>query len=147
MKKGTPNNTKNKELGTLRHVDEYLNFIVWVAQPKELRKPKTQRELSKKFGVGEDTLSEWKNRDGFWEKVSTQRQKWCKEKTSDVINALYKRILENGSASEVRLWMEMIEGWSVKEVIVEDRYADIRDMTDAELDMEIKKLEDFFNKK
>lgn len=146
MSKKTPINSKNNGNQKLRHQSEYADFVLWTSLPKELRDPKTQRELAREFGVGEDTVSEWKTRPGFWDAVSAQRLIWGKDKTSDVMHALYKRVLENGAAPEVRLWMEVIENWSSKEAKTLDIYADIRAMTDQELESELKKLHSFFSK-
>lgn len=143
----TPKNSKNNPQRKLRHGSEYKDFVAWISLPKELREPKTQRALACEFGVGEDTLSEWKLRDSFWDEVAEKRRTWCKEKTTDVINALYKRIVTNGSAAEIRLWMEVIEDWSAKEARSVSPYDDIKAMTDEELTAERKKLEAFFKKK
>jgi hypothetical protein len=145
----TPKQTKKTGTKNLRNTNMYFDFILWISLPKTLRKPKTQRELAKKFGVGEDTLSDWKNRVGFWDEVSKQRKSWCKEKTSDVIEALYQKIIETGGASEVRLWFEMVEDWSTKEEVKNVRVIpeDIANMTDAELQAESKRLRAFFTKK
>lgn len=129
----TPNNSKNKTLKPLRHYGEYSDFVAWTALPTELRVPKTQRELAKKFGVGEDTLSEWKRRNGFWEGVTEKRKTWGRERTPDVMLALFKRIQRTGSAPEVRLWLEVIEGWQSKVLAIPDPYAYLHDLTDEEL--------------
>lgn len=131
----TPNNSKNKARHSLRHVGEYSDFVAWTALPTELRVPKTQRELSKKFGVGEDTLSEWKRRSGFWEEVTEKRKTWGRERTPDVMLALFKRIQRTGSAPEVRLWLEVVEGWQSKLLEVPNPYAYLHDLTDEELQL------------
>lgn len=129
----TPNNSKNKAQKPLRHYGEYSDFVAWTALPTELRVPKTQRELAKKFGVGEDTLSEWKRRNGFWEEVTDKRKAWGRERTPDVMLALFKRIQRTGSAPEVRLWLEVVEEWQSKVLAIPDPYAYLRDLTDEEL--------------
>lgn len=138
---------KKKGSARIRHKLEYADFVVWIATPKALREPKTQRDLAQQFGVGEDTLSDWKNRPDFWDRVSEERNKWTREKTSDVIHALYKRASEGGGAQEVRLWMELVEGMNSKQVQVIDRYAEFRDMTSEELEAERRRLQAFFKKK
>lgn len=142
-----PKTPKNKGKEQVCHRLEYRDFVVWIATPKALREPATQRDMAKQFGVGEDTLSDWKNRPDFWEEVKEERSRWTREKTSDVIHALYKRASEGGSAHEVRLWMEIVEGLNSKNVQVIDRYAEFRDMTWEELQAEKRRLEDFFTKK
>ncbi|NLZ96512.1 MAG: hypothetical protein GX926_00725 [Candidatus Magasanikbacteria bacterium] len=141
----TPINSNNSQV-KLRHNFEYHKFILWIALPKELRKPNTQVELSKHFGVGQDTLSEWKKRTGFWEEVARQRKEWSKEKTSDIIYALYKRIIETGNAAEVKLWFQLIENWSERFRTSIEEENPLTKLTDRELAELIKKQKDIFNK-
>lgn len=131
----------------IRHNFEYEQFILWISLPKELREPKTQIELSKHFGVGQDTLSEWKKQNGFWDKVSEQRKEWSKEKTSDIINSLYKNILQTGNAAEVKLWFQIMEDWSERSITVSDKEYPLKKLTDTELALLIKKQERHFLKK
>ena len=143
----TPISSNNMKQTRIRHNFEYHEFILWIALPKELREPNTQAELSKHFGVGQDTLSEWKKKTGFWEEVAKQRKEWSKEKTSDIIYALYKRIIEMGSAAEVKLWFQLIEDWSERLMTFIEKENPFAKLTDAELAAFIKKQKDRFNKK
>lgn len=143
----TPKNSKKKGTRPLRHQGEYLDFVAWVALPTELRQPKTQQDLAKEFGVGQDTLSEWKQRPDFWEDVSKKRREWGRERTPDVLLALFKRIQKTGGAAEVRLWMECIEGWQSKVIVAPNPYADLQEMTDEELHLELEKWKAFYTKK
>ena len=143
----TPNGSKKRASKKLRHVDEYDSFVTWIGLPKELRSPKTQRELAKDFGVGEDTLSEWKQRPAFWEDVAKRRKSWGRERTPDVLMSLYKRIEKTGSAPEIRLWMEIMEDWQAKLITVPDPYAHLREMSDEELMANIRELQTFFRKR
>jgi hypothetical protein len=146
--KSTPNDSKNNDLYGLKHQAEYLDFIEWIATPSASRKPKTQQELAKKFRVGQDTLSEWKQRNDFWKNVAQKRRQWGQERTPDVIMALYNRILKTGSAQEVKLWLQYFEDWSENNPPVFDplkrKYGDL---TDAELDERIKKAKDHLLKR
>ena len=131
----------------IRHNFEYHEFILWISLPKELREPKTQVELSKKFRVGEDTLSSWKKQRGFWDEVAKKRKEWSREKTSDVIYALYKRIMETGNSAEVKLWFQLMEDWSERLMTIAEKDDSVlRNMTDAELEELIAKKKAFFNK-
>lgn len=103
MKNHTPNNSNKNGL---RHNQEYEQFITWLALPQSLRDPKTQTHLAQKLGVGPDTLSEWKQRDNFWDKVNKKMKLWAKEKNSDVIGILYDKIIKTGGAPEIRIWLE-----------------------------------------
>ena len=143
----TPNNSKNMDLKGKKHQIEFLDFVTWIATPCTLREPKTQQELSKKFGVGQDTLSEWKSRPGFWTSVKEKRRQWGQERTPDVIMALYKRIIRNGSAPEVKLWLQYFEDWFEKTISIGPPLRKYADLTNAELAALEKKLKDFLLKK
>jgi hypothetical protein len=117
----TPNNSKIKPQSKIRHQIEYRDFIEWIATPTSARNPKTQQELSKKFGVGQDTLSEWKHRQDFWTEVARKRKEWGREKAPDIVKALYDRIIKTGGAAEVKLWLEYFEGWSEKTIETQGR--------------------------
>jgi len=142
----TPNNSKNSADKKVRHYGEYSDFVAWTGLPKELRAPKTQRELARKFGVGEDTLSEWKQREGFWEAVTKKRKEWGRERTPDVIHALFKRIERTGSAAEVRLWLEVVEGWQTRLITAPNPYAYLEELTDEEIAIRKKEALSFFKK-
>lgn len=147
MKKTTPNKPNKLDTSGLRYVDEYKEFIVWIATPKELREPKTQSGLAKKFGVGEDTLSEWKRRNSFYDEVSKKRKEWGRDRTPDVIHALYSNILKTGSVSGVKLWLQYFEGWVEKVDTNLLKKDPLRELSDKELMEEIRKAQNFLRKK
>ena len=107
----------------LKHPLEFSQFISWLALPESLRNPQNQKDLAEKFGVGEDTLSDWKKRNGFWNEVKTQHKDFGKARTADVLEGLYHKA-KKGTAPEVRLWLQYFEGFSER----------------AELDTEIKQV-------
>lgn len=151
MKQESPKQSNKKPSKKLRHQYEYADFIEWVALPKELRSPKTQRELAKKFGVGEDTLSEWKQRDDFWSSVEEKRKNWGRERTPDVLLALHKRAVKTGDAQAVRLWYEIVEGLRLtgqrdKVMTMQELYA-FDDTSEEEIDLIIAKQTAYFQKK
>jgi len=116
MKYTTPIKSKNNDtLKGLRHPLEYDQFVLWVATPEPLREPHTQSKLAEKFGVGDDTLSEWKQREGFWDDVRREIHSWGKNRTPNVVHALYKKAI-SGKAAEVKLWLQYIDGFSEKSV-------------------------------
>ena len=145
--KTTPNDSKNKDLNGLKHQMEYLNFVTWVATPNALRDPKTQQELSKEFGVGQDTLSEWKARPGFWKSVIEKRKHWGQERTPNVIMAIYDKIIKTGNAPEVKLWLQYIENWSESVISTTPLKRKYQHLTNAELMDHQKKLRDFLLKR
>lgn len=107
--------TKSKPL--LQRVErphELLRFIDWLAQPKALRVPATQGELAIQLDVSEPTLSNWKYLPGFWDEVKERTIFWGRERTPNVIAALYRKAIKEGNAFEAKLWLQYIEGWKEK---------------------------------
>ena len=145
-KKTTPINSKDNDIKNLKHQMEYLDFIQWIATPNTLREPRTQQELSKKFGVGQDTLSEWKNRSGFWANVKEKREDWGRDKTPNVIAALYNRIIKTGNASEIKLWLQYFEGWTEKTNLITSTKRKFEHLSNAELAEVITKTRNFLLK-
>lgn len=121
--------------------------------PKSLREPKTQRELALMFGVGEDTLSEWKTRDGFWDLVASHRNNWGREKTPEVLLSLFERATKTGDPRVCALWFEVVEGHDEDKSHVCsrcERSAQYESMSDDEMFAlleHIKKQQDFFAKR
>ena len=94
---------------------QYARFL---ALPYNLRGKEfgvnTKEGFAKKVGVSVKTLWKWEKKSEFKEMVNECLKEWSKEKTPNVIMRLYKSILEKGNASEIKLWLQFIEGWSEK---------------------------------
>jgi hypothetical protein len=74
----------------------------------ELLEIKTQLDFSKKYEIDTGTLSDWNKRlekDGLIKDINS----WARKLTPNVIFALYKNVIKNGRAHEVRAWFEIIE--------------------------------------
>lgn len=50
-------------------------FSEWMAWPKSIRKPKNQQEFAKLHEVSPDTLSDYKKKPAFWERVEEKKEK------------------------------------------------------------------------
>ena len=100
----------NRKRDELKHPLGYLDFILFIALPVELRlqiiKAETQKEFAAKIRVDEDTLTAWKKRDGFWDDVSRVRKEIFKEMVSEVVFAVKTNASKNGGAAESRLFLE-----------------------------------------
>jgi len=86
---------------------EYEEFVRFCATPRVLREIKTQREFAKKFGVSEDTLTDWKKTPRFPERIRQIILEHEQEKLPDVIDALRGKAME-GDPSAVRLWLQYV---------------------------------------
>ena len=101
---------KNKDLEGMGKPQDYLQFVEFMALPSFLREKvfgfKTGGDFGTKYNVSIDTLTDWKKKDGFWDRVKEARTKWVQEKVSDVLASLYRKIIKDGSASEVKLFLQ-----------------------------------------
>lgn len=115
-KKRTPIQSDQKDdLKGVKNVHEYIRFVQWIASPIPLRVPKTQEEFAKEVGVNEDTLADWKKREGFWDRVIKETKHWGKDKTATVLLSLYQKAITEGDAARVKLWLQYINDWVEKQ--------------------------------
>lgn len=100
---------------------EYLLFIEWCGTPLFERTPKTQKELAIQLKTTEATLSDWKKRKGFWDKVASHTRKWGNFRTSDLIGALYTQIITSRKPTgrDLMVWLQYIEKFNPK-LLLED---------------------------
>lgn len=71
----------------------------------------TQTEFAKVYKIENSTLTNWNkliDREDLLKDVLAP----MKRLTKNVMCSLYKNILDNGKAEEVRLWLQCIEGWT-----------------------------------
>ena len=94
-------------------------FVDWAALPPNARNPNTQKELAKKLGVDEDSLTNWKQLEGFWKEVEDR----CKDETAsrlpEVMKALVDSIVEDRSPRNIVTYLEYVQDWS-KKLRIED---------------------------
>ena len=94
---------------------DYKEFVRFYAMPSAYKREKfgvgTETEFAKLKELSPETLTEWKKRPEFQNDVDIQLNKWGADKTPDVIAALYRTILKDGKASEVKLWLQYIKRW------------------------------------
>lgn len=97
----------------------YQEFILWFALPvfEKIRLGlETQKAFAAYHKVTERTVINWKHRRDFMVQVKALRDEWGKERTGDVIAAMYKSALSGGreAPQAQKLWFQVIEGWQEK---------------------------------
>ncbi len=119
--KNKPKKPKNNTILRLTEVDytrvkdplKLQEFIIFLATPKVIREEENQGKLAKRLEVGEDTLSDWKHLDHFWDEVVKFRKNAFKSKSTEVMQGLYMKA-RLGGAKEVELFFKLNEDWSDK---------------------------------
>lgn len=97
------------------NIEDYLAFIDWVSTPEDLRKPATREEFALERGFNHPrVLYYWQRRPDFWPAVQEKMRMWAKERTPEVLQALFKKIKRTGNSHEARLWLEWADGWEAK---------------------------------
>lgn len=115
-----PDEWKGREL----HV--YEDFVAFTAMPTALRQKQfgfeddtkwreaSKERLKRKSCVAISTVSRWKSNKLFWDDVRASMHEWAKNMTPSVIGSLLRTIARDGKASEVKLWMQIFEGFTEK---------------------------------
>ena len=111
MSESNPKNPKTKALVKPLIFNE---FAMWMALPEPMREIKTQGEFAKKFGVHQDTLSDWKKKPEFWKIVEQEWNHFGRTKTANVIAKFYKTTMTEGKTSDIKLWLQYFLDWSEK---------------------------------
>jgi nitrogen regulatory protein PII len=100
---------------SIKLLQEFEEFIIFCATPRVLREIKTQREFAKKFGVNEDTLTDWKKVPGFLERVRRVILEREQEELPNVIDALREKA-ETGDPGAVKLWLQYVGELQLKKL-------------------------------
>lgn len=144
-----------------RKPDEYRLFQIWKALPLSFKSPReitgidtiaqtkaqfeneelksligigTQKEFAARFKVEESTLSDW-NQHPVPDEFKVDWTVWAKDLTKEVMMALANRAMLEGKASEVKLFMQLVDGYvektSAEVELAEDTFTMIRDLAEA----------------
>lgn len=99
------------DLSKLKHPQEYMEFVTFMALPRVLRaqalnmEGDSQEDFRKAHKLNKDTLVEWKKRAGFWEDVQTVRKDFFRERSGDVLLALETTCIKEGKGQDVRVYL------------------------------------------
>jgi hypothetical protein len=100
----------------------------------ELVEIPTQKAFAQRFGLSEDTLVDWNKTVGLQSSMEQVRN-WATHLTKNVVLALYNNAIRKGNMLEVKLWLQVVEGWEEKQK-VEHEYLGV-----ASVQYEIVKVE------
>ncbi|MBS3903827.1 MAG: hypothetical protein KGZ39_00690 [Simkania sp.] len=96
---------------------EFIGWSVMTNEEKERVGIISAKIFAKKHSIHESQLSRWKQRSDFHAlKMQTQRNK-LRDLTPDVLAAFHKRCTKYGMASDIELWLALVEEWDKKKVI------------------------------
>lgn len=108
--KSTKKPKQNRGNGEIKKKMEYQEYIHFCSLPRALRSKvmgaKDNQEFCEKFGLSMDTLTDWKQRAGFWDSVLAVRKEFFKDRTADVILAVETKAIKTGDAAEARLMLD-----------------------------------------
>jgi len=120
---------------------QYNEFILWTAMPfseKRAMGIERQGQFAEYYHVSEDTLTNWKKRADFEDRVDAILKIWATDKTPDVIHSIYKTAVKGNPLSQM-LWLQYFKKFNPKKI--EDDTpkvvlspADIRHMIEQLLD-------------
>lgn len=100
--------------------DKYLEFVHWFALPINAKIDehgcKTQAQFAQKYEISSITLSRWKKRDDFKNRVEAKRFDWGKENTGNVFAGWLNACMK-GNPYAIELWLNYFENWNKKQVL------------------------------
>lgn len=76
----------------------------------------TQKAFAVRFGLSEDTLVDWNKTAGL-QNTMEQVRAWATHLTKNVVLALYNNAIRKGNMMEVKLWLQVVEGWEEKQKV------------------------------
>lgn len=101
-----PNLTSGQD--RMKNPQGYIEFIYWLATPIDLREIKNQKDFAVKIGVGPDTLSEWKKREGFQDLLMDTIKSLFRERSASVLRAVECRALKPGGNQDAALFFKTV---------------------------------------
>lgn len=111
---------RDKKTGIAPSQKEFCEMIgVDSNEILELVEMKYQKDFAQKYGISEDTLSLWNKTIGVRDSLDDVR-KWARGLTKNVVASLYNTAVRKGSSFEVKLFMQLVEGWEEKQKVEHD---------------------------
>lgn len=119
---------RDKKSGMVMPIEEFLEMMgVTDEKVITLSKIRWQQDFAKRFEISIDTLTDWNKEIAERDPLSDIRM-WAAPLAKNVINSLYNNALRKGMSFEVKLFMQLINGWSEKSVVEHD-YKGVKSIT------------------
>lgn len=103
----------------LKTLPSYWRLVEWMATPTWMRKPPTLKELSVDMNLCNTTLSQWQNIPEFYGDVRGRIKKEMRGNLADVLSALKKKIERDGSAKEIKLFLQWADDFVEKTEVID----------------------------
>ena len=87
------------------------------ARDKTGKRAKDAKKFAVKWGIHEDTISDWRKRDDFEKLREDIFRKKLASEVPEVMADLRKRIKKYGMGMDVELWLAYSKGWDRKRVV------------------------------
>lgn len=87
----------------------------------------TQKAFAERFDLSEDTLVDWNKTVGIQSSLEQVRN-WATHLTKNVVLSLYNNAIRKGNMMEVKLWLQVVEGWEEKQKL-EHNYLGVASIT------------------
>jgi hypothetical protein len=110
----------------------YEEFIYWIATPDQYRNPSTQKQFALKWKVNEDTLTDWKRRDGFYDEVRKNVRIYGRDHLAVCTSALITNILKKGNGQDFKAFVEYVDEFNPK-IRLEDAMLPVSGFTGEQL--------------
>ncbi len=99
----------------VQRVAEFVEFARWCATASWLRDPKTQKDFAERFGVSQDSLTDWKRHPAFTAFVWQFLRERMEEQIPDAVQGLFDKLaIGKGTASDLQLLIRITTGESKK---------------------------------
>lgn len=96
----------------------YSIFVQWFVIPKEDRIrsgiPKDMNEFCEKYSVEPHEAHAFFSYPTFYADLREKTFEWAKQRTPELMQLMYEKIKKEKSATDMRLWLEMVESLNKK---------------------------------
>jgi hypothetical protein len=99
---------------TVSKYPEYWKLVEWLATPTPARKPATLQLLAKELGLHFTTLSRWQRVENCYRDIRERIKKELRSDLPNVLYALKNRIYKDGSAKEIKLFLQWVDDFVEK---------------------------------